>query len=32
MKDFRKFGLLGLLFAIIYLPFGVIAELTRRYM
>lgn len=32
MKDFRKFGLLGLLFAIIYLPFGVIAALTRRYM
>lgn len=32
MKNSGKLGLLGLIAAIIWLPFGVIAKLTRRYM
>lgn len=31
-KGFGKLGILGLIFAIIYLPFGIIFKLVKRYM
>ena len=28
----KKWGILGLIIAIVYLPFGIIFKLTKRYM